>query len=76
MTEEKERELFETVIFAERFIRGVKKVDNGQYPFRVDCPTKAELFERRPNGHYTDKHISAMWFSWKLRAQQTDESRS
>lgn len=66
-----ERDKFETVVFARRFLASVKRNPDpgpriaGALDFvSIDCPNKADFFKRKPDGHYADPILSATWWAW------------
>lgn len=60
------RERFEECAFAQRFLRSIKKVGKGQFPFRSEgCPPKHEFCQRNPDDTYQDPTLDAMWSAWR-----------
>ena len=68
-----DRELFEEAMFAERFIKSIKRNPDVPQPkiagaldfVSIDCPTKAEFAKRDADGRYLDRYLDAMWFGWQ-----------
>lgn len=64
-TVEASRPIFENWAFRMRFLMSIKKVGEGQFPFRVvGCPNMPEFVKRNDKGYYIDNTLGAMWASW------------
>lgn len=79
-----DRELFERAIFAERFIKSIKRNPDVPQPkiagaldfVSIDCPTKAEFAKRDADGRYVDRYLDAMWFGWQQGRKSIAEAHA
>lgn len=61
------RKTFEEKVYADYFISQVMRDEKiGWLRPSAGTRTKAELLARDSKGHYTDSHVSAMWYGWNI----------
>ena len=60
---------FEERAFGEYFCKSIRKVNNSQFPFVVDCEDMKTFVRKDKSGNYVREELNLMWFGWNLKTE-------